>query len=88
VFAEDTLQVFPGYKVQVVDTVGAGDAFAAGYLHALAQPWPMETKAAFANALGALVASRAGATPQWSFAECRQLMAEEHRVSAPEARQT
>ncbi len=79
VFAANALRVFPGYEVDVVDTVGAGDAFAAGFLHALSQPWPLDRKAAFANALGALVASRAGATPNWTIAECQQLTEEGHQ---------
>jgi fructokinase len=59
----------PGYVVNVSDTVGSGDAFAAGFLHGYALGWPMERTAAFANALGALVASRAGAMPNWTVDE-------------------
>lgn len=51
--------------VAVADTVGAGDAFAAGFLHAYARGWGMRETAEFANRLGGLVASRAGATPDW-----------------------
>lgn len=75
IFHEGKLQRFKGYAVKVVDTVGAGDAFAAAFLHGFAQSWPMERIASFANALGALVASRAGATPPWTVEECLQLMA-------------
>lgn len=73
VFTADTLHLFHGYEVRVVDTVGAGDAFAAGFLHSLSMQWPLDRKASFANAMGALVASRAGATPTWAVAECHQL---------------
>jgi len=59
----------PGYSVIVHDTVGSGDAFAAGFLHGYALGWPMAHIAAFANALGAIVASRAGATPTWTTDE-------------------
>lgn len=83
IFAANTLQTFPGYQVDVVDTVGAGDAFAAGFLHALSLPWSWDRRAAFANALGALVASRAGATPNWTIAECQQLIAEGHESKVP-----
>ncbi len=75
VFTEDCLCTFPGVSVQVADTVGAGDSFAAAFLHALQQGWPLARVAAFANALGALVASRSGATPAWTLEECEQLMA-------------
>jgi fructokinase len=51
----------PGVPVKVADTVGAGDAFAAAFLHGLDQGWPAEKVGVFANRLGALVASRPGA---------------------------
>src|ERR1700722_3822408 len=50
-----------GVHVQVADTVGAGDAFAAAFLHGLDQDWPASKIGAFANRLGAAVASRHGA---------------------------
>jgi fructokinase len=59
----------PGYPVKVADTVGAGDAFAAAFLHGLAAGWSAAKTGDFANRLGALVASRPGAVPEWSPAE-------------------
>jgi fructokinase len=67
----------PGYKVQVADSVGAGDAFAAALLHGLQQGWDARHLGCFANAVGALVASRAGATPDWNIDECRSMLGEE-----------
>jgi fructokinase len=58
-----------GQPVQVIDTVGAGDAFAAAFLHGLVQRWPPRDIAVFANRVGGLVASRAGAIPEWTLAE-------------------
>jgi fructokinase len=49
--------------------VGAGDAFAAAFLHGLSRQWGIEEIAVFANRVGAIVASRAGAMPDWSVAE-------------------
>lgn len=63
----------PGYPVQVVDTVGAGDAFAAAFLHGLGSGWPILTTADFANRVGALVASRRGAIPDWTISEVSAL---------------
>ena len=54
-----------GIPTTVVDTVGAGDAFAAGLLHSLLRHEPPAATVAFANRLGALVASRPGALPSW-----------------------
>ncbi|HWY57807.1 MAG TPA: carbohydrate kinase [Terriglobales bacterium] len=63
----------PGYPVQVVDTVGSGDAFAAAFLHGLGNGWPIPRIADFANRVGALVASRRGAIPDWTIAEANAL---------------
>jgi fructokinase len=61
--------VAKGHPVAVADAVGAGDAFAASFLHGLAQQWPVRRVADFANRVGSLVASRVGATPEWHPSE-------------------
>ena len=63
----------PGYRVEVADTVGAGDAFAAAFLHGLNSGWPAEQIGDFANRLGALVASRPGGAAPWSPDEIQAL---------------
>jgi fructokinase len=65
-----------GCPVKVVDAVGAGDAFAAAFLHGLSEGWPAARVVAFANRLGALVASRPGAVPPWSIEELETFSAE------------
>ncbi|MFN3485480.1 MAG: carbohydrate kinase family protein [Planctomycetota bacterium] len=52
----------PGWKVRVVDTVGSGDAFSAGFLGAYLRERPLEECLFRGNVLGALVAAQAGAT--------------------------
>ena len=69
IFDHGTLRFFEGFSVDVVDTVGSGDAFAAAFLHGLNAGWPIEENATFANALGALVAGRRGGTPDWNIEE-------------------
>ena len=64
----------PGYHVAVADTVGAGDAFSAAFVHGLSQGWDSEHIAHCANAVGAVVASRSGAIPDWTIAEAHALM--------------
>jgi fructokinase len=59
----------PGVPVKVADTVGAGDAFAAAFLHGLDQDWPAAKIGKFANRLGAVVASRPSGVPDWSWGE-------------------
>jgi fructokinase len=74
IFTEGELTHFAGQEVETADTVGAGDAFSAGFLHGLGEGWPLKDVAAFANAVGALVASRPGATPDWSIDDCRKML--------------
>lgn len=75
IWFQEALYHFPGYPVQVVDTVGAGDSFAAVFLHGFHHDWSMERTAHLANAVGALVASRPGALPQGSLVESESLVA-------------
>ena len=58
-----------GHPVDVADTVGAGDAFAAAFMHGLISDWPAAEIADFSNRVGALVASVHGAIPNWSVKE-------------------
>lgn len=65
---EDCSQAL-GIPVQEADPVGAGDAFAAAFLHGIGAGWPPARIANFANRLGALIASRPGAIPDWTATE-------------------
>jgi fructokinase len=82
IYSQGKLRAFPGFCIKVKDTVGAGDAFAAAFLHGLNLNHSMEQTAVFANALGALVASRAGATPEWTVEECLELIESGQKESA------
>lgn len=62
-----------GFAVEVADSVGAGDAFAAAFVHGLGNGWPTPRIADFANRIGALVASRPGAIPDWTIDEAEAL---------------
>lgn len=64
----------PGYHVKVADTVGAGDAFSAAFVHGLSQGWDADRIGHCANAVGALVASRPGAIPDWTIAEAHKMI--------------
>ncbi len=59
----------PGYRVTVADTVGAGDAFSATFVHGWSAGWELEKIGDVANRVGALVASRSGAIPYWTMEE-------------------
>lgn len=73
ILTRDEYVEVPGYRVQVADTVGAGDAFSAAFLHGLNAGWPVAQIGDFANRVGALVASRKGGAPEWSLDEVQAL---------------
>lgn len=60
----DDLFLVPGEKVEVMNVLGAGDAFAAGLLTGFLEGDDFVTAAQQANACGALVVSRHGCAPE------------------------
>jgi ribokinase len=62
-------QTVPGFPVEAVDTTAAGDAFNGGLAAALAEGRPLAEAVRFANACGALAATRLGAQPSLPTAE-------------------
>jgi len=64
----------PGFRVQVADTIGSGDAFLAGFLSSLIKGRSPEECLAIANATGALVASRSGGCPAYQVKEISALL--------------
>ena len=50
------------FKVEMVDPIGAGDSFDAGFIHQFVRGQGIETCLRFANVTGALCATRAGGT--------------------------
>src|SRR5262249_39184042 len=57
----------PGFPVQVVNSVGAGDAFLGGFLAAWLRDLPLSECARWGNACGAIVVSRHGCTPAMPY---------------------
>ncbi len=55
-------EIIPAYRVDAVDTTGAGDAFNGGLIAALAEGKNLHDAAIFANALAALSVQRLGTT--------------------------
>jgi 5-dehydro-2-deoxygluconokinase len=54
----DTVVQVPPHTVDVVNGLGAGDAFGGALCHGLLQGWPLERVLRFANAAGAIVAAQ------------------------------
>lgn len=50
----------PAFAVPVVDSTGAGDCFAAGFVHGWLEGWSLETTARFASAVAALSIGQRG----------------------------
>lgn len=64
----------PGYKIDLVDTVGSGSAFSAGFLHVYLENKNIEEALTFGNAAGAVIASTHGATSMVSKKKILELI--------------
>ena len=63
VLSESEGEVYvPGYEIEMVDSLGAGDAFSAGFIHEMLRGSGLKQACRLGNTLGALVASNHGAT--------------------------
>lgn len=56
-----------------VDSLGAGDAFCAGFLHGWEAGWLVRESACAGNLLGGMVTCRRGAIPDWTEEERREV---------------
>lgn len=66
VYAQGELHFIKSYPTQVVDTVGAGDAFSAAFVSAYVRHHDPLRAADIANKLGAFVAGSRGPIPDYS----------------------
>lgn len=64
----------PGFKVNVKDTVGSGDAFLAGFLAKYLSGESLDRSLEYACATGALVATKTGATPDYWQSEILKII--------------
>jgi sugar/nucleoside kinase (ribokinase family) len=69
----------PPVKVELVDAVGAGDSFDAGFLHQFLRGGDLETCLANGNLAGALSTTRAGGTEAFRDPEHRKRFFETHK---------
>lgn len=65
----------PAFKVDVVDTTGAGDAFMGGLSFGLLQGWDLERVGLFANACAGLCCTKVGARAMSKYDEVAAFMA-------------
>jgi len=66
----------PGYPIDAVDTTGAGDAFAAGFVAALVDGAADERALAVGNACGAMASKVPGARTELSWGDVRTFIGE------------
>jgi fructokinase len=64
ILSPDTVSDLPGESVQVVDTIGAGDAFTAALVLGHLKQWPLDEINRYAAAVAAHVCSQPGAMPE------------------------
>ena len=50
----------PPFRIEVLNVLGAGDAFASGFIYGHLQGWPADKACRFGNATGAIVVTRHG----------------------------
>jgi 5-dehydro-2-deoxygluconokinase len=73
----DGLVEIPAVRVEVVNGLGAGDAFGGALCHGLLARWPLDRTLRFANAAGAIVATRIACSEAMPVtAEVERLLAE------------
>lgn len=58
--ADGTITPVPGFPVEVINVLGAGDAFGAGFLYGLLQGWSLYQSARLGNACGAILVTQHG----------------------------
>ncbi|MBE1159389.1 bifunctional 5-dehydro-2-deoxygluconokinase/5-dehydro-2-deoxyphosphogluconate aldolase [Dyella acidiphila] len=76
---------YRGTQVEVLNVLGAGDAFIAGFLYGWLRGESIERSCAYANACGAIVVSRHGCAPAMpSRAELDYFLAHADRLQRPD----
>ncbi len=74
----------PGYKINLEDPLGAGDAFSAAFIHYRLQKKSFIESCIEGNKLGALVATQKGATQKITPNELNNMARNHERVSDPD----
>jgi len=69
----------PGYQIILGDTIGAGDAFSAGFVHFYMNGQSIEKALSFGNAAGAMISTTSGATAPVAKKEILDFMTIPHK---------
>jgi len=74
VLSRDEFHTIPSYRVKVIDTTGAGDAFHGGFIYGLIKELSLKSTGIFANACGAICCMNVGARAMGGLAEIDKLI--------------
>jgi sugar/nucleoside kinase (ribokinase family) len=74
VLDRENTYVAPAYRVKVVDTTGAGDAFQGGFIYSVLKGFSLEKAGTFANACGALCCTKVGARSSGTLRDVEELI--------------
>ncbi len=75
---DGTVTAVPGFEVEVMNVLGAGDAFAAGVIYGRARGWDWVRSARMGNACGAIVVTRHGCANFMAYEEEALTFVAEH----------
>jgi len=78
-YADGAKVYIPGYKVKLVDALGCGDAFTAGFIHKYLRGASLGQCCRYGNAMGAIVATQQGGTAPVSENDVSDFMASDRR---------
>ena len=81
-FSQNNIKHFPAFRVHVVDTTAAGDAFNAGLAVALEKGLTLDQAVIWANAAGALACTKFGAQPSLPFRHELETFLRQHGVTS------
>jgi sugar/nucleoside kinase (ribokinase family) len=79
VASADKMTHVPAFKIKVVDSTGAGDAFMGGLSYALLQGWDHERVGVFANACAALCCMQVGARAMSNREKVNELIVQQRK---------
>ena len=74
IFRNNKLTEQEGFKVEVKDTIGAGDSFLAALIHGIINEQTNEDILKYSNAVGSYVASQKGAIPELDIDEINNII--------------
>jgi 5-dehydro-2-deoxygluconokinase len=83
--SDGSVHAVPGFPVEVMNVLGAGDAFAAGFIYGRTRGWGWTKSARLGNACGAIVVTRHGCANFMATLDEALALADAHGGLGPDA---